>query len=192
MRRMTTTLLILLALPMMAGAVEYSIDALHSGAESKVRHMGISKVPGHFSDFEGEFAFDMDAPEKGWSRAVIRVASVETGNDKRDAHLRAPDFFDAEKHPEMRFESGAPVMGKEGWTLPGRLTLRGVTRDIVLDLELLGETVGPGGKKRVGFTATGKLDRRDYGLGFHKVLETGGLVVGDQVEITLEIQGIEN
>ena len=184
-----------LALMLLGGSAtwsaSYTIDASHSEVQFKVRHLGISNVTGSFPVFEGQFNFDDGEPQASAVSVTIDAASIDTGTDARDEHLRSPDFFDVAEFPELRFESTSVEPTGEGWKVQGNLTIRGVTLPVVLDTEYLGAAVDPWGKSRVGFAATTKINRKDYGLTWNKALEAGGLLVGEEVEIMLAIQGIE-
>lgn len=176
-----------------AGAVRFEIDRVHSSVGFKVRHLVVSKTAGKFNSFSGWFEYDpKDETGKSWkTEAVIDVASVDTDNEKRDGHLRSADFFDAENHPKMTFKS-SKIERKDGdLYLVGDLTLRGVTKPVTLALEVNGTVEDQRGNLHAGFTATGKINRQDFGVSFSKTLETGGLVVDDIVHITIEIEGIE-
>jgi polyisoprenoid-binding protein YceI len=174
-----------------AWSASYSIDASHSEVQFKVRHLGISNVTGSFPVFEGQFTFVEGQLEDSAVRVTIDASSINTGTDARDEHLRSPDFFDVAEFPELRFESTSIESTGESLKLHGNLTIRGVTLPVVLDTEYLGAAVDPWGKSRVGFAATTKINRKDYGLTWNKALEAGGLLVGEEVEIMLAIQGIE-
>jgi len=193
MRTLTAILAVaaLVALATAAGAATYDIDASHSSVSFKVRHMGIANVKGFFNDFAGTFEFDPANPTAGKAEATIQIASVDTDDQKRDDHLRSADFFDVATHPTMTFRSTGVTKGADGTLkLAGELTLRGVTRPVVLDVELLGTVKDPWGNDRAGFSATGKINRKDFGVSWNKTLDAGGLVVGDDVTIMLEIEGI--
>ena len=175
-----------------AVAKTYEVDKTHSSIGFSVRHMAISNVKGAFDDFEASFTYVPGQPDTWRCEAVIQAASIDTGNQKRDDHLRSDEFLDAAKYPTITFASTSVKLGKDGrGTVTGDLTLHGVTREVVLDLELLGilET-SPFGDSRAGFTATGKINREDFGLTWNKVMEAGGLLVGDDVEIVIAVEGI--
>jgi polyisoprenoid-binding protein YceI len=172
-----------------AVAVSYELDKAHSSIEFKVRHLAISKVTGRFADFDLTFDFESGKPETWKAEATIDAASIDTGNEDRDNHLRSEDFLFTEQHPTITFVStGVKMESETEGKLMGDLTIRGVTKPVVFDLEILGEAEFMGLRK-AGFTARGKVNRKDFGLEFHKVLETGQLVVGDKVEFSLEIEG---
>ncbi len=177
------------SVPVMAAT--YDIDTSHSSVNFQVKHMAISKANGSFGEFAGSFVFAEGEPETWQVEAVIQVNSIDTGNDKRDGHLLAEDFFAAEQFPTMIFKStGVEMSSAEEGTLTGELSMHGVTKSLDLALEYNGSTVDPWGNARVGFSLSGKINRKDWGLSYSKTLETGGLVVGEIVKISLEIEGI--
>ena len=170
----------------------YEIDPTHSSVGFKVKHLAISSVPGNFAEFKGRFSFDPASVESSKAEAEISVASVDTGDKKRDDHLKAPDFFDAGKHPAISFKSTkVEKVSDTDFKAYGDLSIHGVTKPVVLDVSYGGAAVDPWGKERAAFVATGTINRKDFGLTWNKVLETGGLVVGDEVKITLEVEGIK-
>ena len=181
-----------LILPLSAGAeVEtYMIDKVHSMANFKIRHL-FSKVSGTFSDVNGTIWLDRDQLENAKVEATVNVYSVDTNHKKRDAHLRSKDFFYAEKYPLMSFKSTAVKASsdKEGIML-GELTIHGVTRSVTLPFKVLGFGPDPWGGYRSGFEAQFELKRSDYGID-HGLGEKGGGAVGDEVEITLLIEGVK-
>ena len=148
-----------------AFAREYNIDPTHSRIGFVVRHL-VSKVPGNFNEFEGSFNFDPKNPEKSKVRALVKSASVNTENKKRDDHLRSDDFFASEKHPTLTFESVKVSSGKKGhYNMDGNLTLLGVTKPVRFDVEFLGEAKDPfGAGQRAGFVAIGKINRQEFGM----------------------------
>lgn len=172
-------------------AKKYVIDPVHSAVGFKVKHLVISKVQGSFDKFSGEFFYDEKNPAKWTAQATIDANSINTANADRDKHLRSPDFLEAEKYPNITFQSSQVADLKDNKAkLHGNLTIRGVTKPVILDLEIGGTVKDPWGNERAGFEASTKINRKDFGVAFHKVLETGGLVVDDIVEITLHIEGI--
>jgi polyisoprenoid-binding protein YceI len=173
-----------------ASAATYKIDKDHSSIGFKIRHL-VSKVPGSFNDFEGAFVYAPDQPEQWNVNAKVNPASIDTNVEQRDKHLRSPDFFDVEKYPEMTFVSTKVTdVTKSSAKLHGDLTMHGVTKPVVLDLRIHGEGKDPWGNTRAGFTATTTINRKDFGLGWNQALETGQLLVGEDVDITLDIEGI--
>lgn len=180
----------LLAVALPALAAEYEIDRAHSAVSFKIKHLTISSVKGTFDDFSGTFTFDPANPSTASVEAVIQATSISTGDAKRDDHLRAPDFFDVAKYPTITFKSTGLTMSSatEG-TLKGDLTMHGVTRPVTLAVVFNGALKDPWGNDKIGFSATGKLDRTEFGLSYGKVLEGGGLMIGNDVEFALEIEG---
>jgi len=173
----------------------WNLDTVHSGINFSVRHMVVSKVRGRFSKFTGNIALDESDLARSFVEATIETSSIDTGTAQRDDHLRSADFFDVEHFPQIRFRStGIEKLGTgretERYRLTGQLTIRDVSREIVLDVEYGGRGKDPWGNERVGFTAKGAFDRGDFGLKWNQVLETGGVLVSDRVEIELEIQAV--
>ena len=182
--------LVLTAIPAMAAT--YDLDNSHSSVGFKVKHMAISNVKGTFSEFSGTFDFTPGNPESWSVEAIIQLKSISTGDDKRDAHLLNEDFFDVEKYPTMVFKSTSVKMkDDEEGELKGTLTMHGVTLPVTLDLEVGGTVTDPWGNERAGFSVTGKINRKDWGLSYGSVLEGGGLVIGDDVKLSLEIEGVK-
>jgi polyisoprenoid-binding protein YceI len=176
-----------------AAAGEFQIDASHSEILFKVRHMGINTVTGRFDSFQGSFTLDPKKIEATTGMATIETKSVNTNNQKRDDHLRGDDFFNAGKFPQLKFKSKAVRkvnMKDSTCELVGDLTIRDVTKEIVLKVKGGGLIQDPWGNERAGFTATGKLNRFDYGLKWNNLLETGGFVVGPEVELALTFEGV--
>ncbi len=170
-------------------AAQYKIDADHSTIGFKVRHL-IGKVNGRFDKFEGSFTYDKANPTAWKTQATIDAASINTNTAKRDDHLRSADFFEVKTYPTLSFVSTkvSDIKGSRA-KLHGKLTIHGVTKPVVLDLEILGEAKDPWGNEQASFVATTKINRQDYGLTWNQAIETGGVLVGDEVEITLEIEG---
>lgn len=190
---MSRTLLaasILALLSPAARATTYEIDAVHSQVAFKVKHL-VGKVPGRFTAFSGTISYEAGKPQTWKVDAKIDPASINTDNAKRDEHLRAPDFFDTAKCPAMGFKS-TKVTAVKGETakLHGELTMHCVTRSLILDLELGGAGKDPWGSERAGFSARGRLNRKDFGISFNKVLDTGGLMLGEDVDVDLEIEAV--
>ena len=173
------------------GVSTWTIDPAHSSAEFAVKHMMVSTVRGRFLSLGGTLRIDEDDPTASSVTASIDTASVSTGQEQRDAHLRSDDFFAAEQYPAMTFVSTRVERdGDDAWKIAGDLTIRGVTREVVLDTEVEGRGVDAFGKDRAGFTATTTLNRKDFGLNWNGVIETGGVVVSDKVRITLDIAAV--
>jgi polyisoprenoid-binding protein YceI len=173
----------------MSQTVTYTIDPTHSTAEFKVRHLMVSNVRGHFSGITGTVVFDPDAPEKSRIEATIDATTIHTRDEQRDAHLKSADFLDVEKYPTITFVS-KKVTGSDGqWKVTGDLTIHGVTKEVTLDVEgPAPEVKDPWGNVKTGATATTKISRKDFGLVWNMALETGGMMVGDEVSITLELE----
>lgn len=174
-----------------AETARYDVDPDHSIVEFKVAHMVISKTTGHFKDYTGFIEMDPDAGTVKAIEATIKTASVTTNQEKRDTHLRNPDFFDAEKYPTMSYKMKTYKKSSDGYTAIGDLTLHGVTKEITLTGNLNGVAKDPWGNTRAGFTAEGKVNRKDFGMVWNKALDSGGLVVGDDVWIKLDIECIK-
>jgi polyisoprenoid-binding protein YceI len=167
----------------------WAIDALHSEVGFSVRHMMVSKVRGKFTKFSGELVTADDLLGSSVT-AEIDLASVDTGSEQRDGHLRSPDFFDAENHPLMTYRSAGLRATDDGYVLDGDLTIKGVTKNVSLTLELNGFGPDPYGGTRAGFTATGEINRQDFGVNLSTAMETGGVVVADKIAIHLEIEAV--
>ena len=165
----------------------WSVDSAHSTIEFRVRHMMIQTVGGRFREFEGGIVTGDDPFVWG----TIEVASLETLHEERDAHLRSPDFFDTERYPEITFQAAEIEFNGDDrhFTLPGELTIKGVTRPIVLDGEVRGNIVD-GDRRWVALALSGQLERSDYGLVWNRMLETGGVLVGDTVELVLDVAAL--
>jgi len=167
----------------------WSIDPVHSEAGFTVRHMMVSKVRGKFRNFSGELVTGAD-PLDSSVTAEIDLSSIDTGHEQRDAHIRSADFFEVEAYPTMTYRSTGVRRHRDGYILDGTLTLKGVTKEVPLTLELNGFGPDPYGGTRAGFSATGEINRRDFGVNFAAVMETGGAVVSDKVTILLEIEAV--
>jgi polyisoprenoid-binding protein YceI len=173
----------------MNGKTKWQIDASHSTAEFAVKHLMITTVKGHFADVTGTVTVDDANPQAAQVDVTINVASVETRDQKRDAHLRSPDFFDVERFPTMRFRSTRVEGSVAGeFKLVGDLTIRDVTREVTLNVESAGSVVDPWGGERTGYAAATKISRKDFGLTWNVPLETGGMLVGDEVKISIEVE----
>lgn len=181
-----------LALPAGASASTWVIDPDHSSVDFKVRHLMVSNVKGNFTSFQGTVELDDKDLTKSKVSVTIDTNSIDTNVRKRDEHLRSADFFDVAKYPLMTFTAKKIAQnGKAGLAITGDLTLHGVTREVVLDADALSpEIKDPWGNVRRGTTATTAINRRDFGLTWNAALETGGVVVGDEVAVTLEIEMI--
>lgn len=170
----------------------WEIDSSHSGIHFSVRHMVIAKVRGSFARWSGT-VHAVDGDLAGLQiDAVIDAGSIDTGVAERDAHLKSPDFLDTAQFPEIRFQSQrVDKRGSSQAKVTGQLTIRGVSREIVLDVEYAGRAADPWGNERAGFTAKASLDRKEFGLTWNQALETGGLLVGDRVDIEIEVEAVK-
>lgn len=168
----------------------WQIDPAHSQFEFAVRHLMISTVRGRFSDVTGHVTAHEGDFSRAQVEATVRIASIDTRESQRDAHLRSADFFDAERFPEIRFVSRRVKAGGDPshFVLIGDLTIRGVTREVRLDVTAEGRGPDPWGNERAGFSATGKISRKDFGLTWNQLLETGGVAVGDDVKISIDAE----
>jgi polyisoprenoid-binding protein YceI len=172
--------------------MKWNIDLSHSTAEFSVRHMMITNVKGRFGTFEGTVEYDPAHPELSKFEATLDAASIDTREEKRDAHLRSADFFDAEHHPKLTFKSREVTKTEDGFTAVGDLTIRGITKPITLEIEGPTEpSKDPWGNTRVGASAHAKINRKDWGLNYNAVLEAGGVLVGETVKITLEVSLVQ-
>ena len=186
---------ILLLIPDLAARAateRYNADLDHSIVGFAVAHMVVSKTTGRFTDYSGDIEMDPDAKTVKAIEAVIKTASVTTNHEKRDTHLRSPDFFHAEKFPTMTYTMMSYEKQGDTYMTKGDLIVLGVTNEIVLTGTFNGIVrKDPWGNTRAGFTAHGKINRKDFGMNWSKALDNGGLVVGDEVEINLEIECIK-
>ena len=174
-----------------AEMARWNVDHDHSTVGFQVRHMVISKTNGKFTDYSGFIVMDPDTQDVKTIEAVIETKSVFTDHTKRDEHLRSEDFFDVQKYPTMTYKMKSYKKTGEEYTALGDLTLRGVTKEIKLVGNLNGVTKDPWGNTRAGFTAEGTLNRKDFGMDFSPTLDSGGLLVGNEVKLILEIEVIK-
>lgn len=167
----------------------WQIDASHTHIQFTVRHMMISKVRGSFDSYEGSVEFNEDYPEQTKVHVKIAADSINTRDEQRDNHLRSPDFLNAAEYPYLIFESKRveQTNDKKG-RLIGDLTIRNVTNEVVLDVEYIGQAKSPWGTTSAGFTGSTTINRKDWGLTWNQALETGGVLVGDQVRIDVEME----
>lgn len=165
----------------------WQLDGSHSSIGFSVKHLMIATVKGSFGKYEASFSGDESDLSKAAVRAKIDVTSIDTSNDQRDAHLRSPDFFDTEKFPSIEFV-GKKIVGNAfgDFQIIGDLTIRGVTKEITLDVTFEGRAKDPWGNSRLGYTAKGKINRSEFGLTWNQALETGGVMVSDEVKISIE------
>jgi polyisoprenoid-binding protein YceI len=169
----------------------WNIDASHSIAEFAVKHMMIATAKGRFATLEGAIEIDEANPLASSVTASIDVASIDTKDEQRDAHLRSDDFFNAEKFPKITFASKrVERVDADNYRVIGDLTIRDVTKEVVLDTEFGGQVADPWGNQRAGFMATTQVNRKEFGLKWNNLLETGAVAVGDKVKITLHIEAV--
>jgi polyisoprenoid-binding protein YceI len=170
----------------------WEIDSSHSSVHFSVRHLVIAKVRGTFGRWSGTVQVPDGDFLKGTVTVTIDASSIDTGVDQRDAHLKSPDFFDVAQFPELKFV-GKRVQPRSGNEIDvvGDLTIRGITREVILRVEQHGQAKDPWGNLRAAFTAKTAIDRKDFGLTYNQVLETGGVMVGDRVEIEAEIEAVK-
>lgn len=167
------------------------LDTAHTDIAFVARHAMVTKVRGTFDEFEGSVVVDQENPAVSVAKAVIKTASVNTGNEDRDGHVRGDDFFSVEQFPEMTFESTSfDIQGNSG-TVTGDLTLKGVTKPVTLDVEIFGVEEDPFGNTRVGFEASTKINRKDFGVDFQAPLGSGGVLVSEQITIQIDGSGIK-
>jgi len=171
--------------------MKWNIDSAHSSAEFAVKHMMISTVKGHFSTISGSFDFEEANPHNASVEASIEVASINTRDEKRDGHLSSPDFLDVANYPNITFKSTqVEKTGDNEFKVTGDLTIRDVTKPVVLEVEYNGQSKSPWGTSVAGFSAKTSINRKDFGLSWNVALETGGWLVGDKVNISLEVEGV--
>ena len=181
----------LLALPGLF-ADEYKIDGSHSKAGFAVKHLMVSTVRGDFSKVSGTIVYDEKNPAATKVNASIDVTAVNTNEPKRDEHLKSPDFFDVAKFPTITFVSKSAKKTADGIAVTGDLTIHGVTKEVVLNVDgPTAEVKDPWGNVRRGATATTKINRKDFGLTWNKALETGGVMVSEEVSITVDVEGVK-
>ena len=189
-KKMTAVLIATLFSVPTAFAATYAVDTAHTQIHFTIPHLMVFKVRGNFNDFSGTVEVDPDKQTLTSAQATIRTASIDTRNEKRDGHLRSADFFAVDQHPEITFVTKTINGSAEDITVVGDLTIKGISKEITLKGAFLGAATDPWGNKRAGFEATGQIDRRDFGLTYNKALETGGVLVGDIVEIGLEVEAV--
>jgi len=168
----------------------WTVDPAHSNVEFSAKHLGIATVRGAFNEFEGSFEVGEDGSAK--ARGTVEVVSIDTNEDQRDTHLRSEAFFHAEVHPQLSFESTEiRAVDEDAFLIHGDLTMRGVTRPIVLEAELQGTEIDPWGNERVALEARGQLNRRDWGMTFNQALGSGNMLVSDKIKLSLDISAIK-
>ena len=169
----------------------WDIDVSHSAIQFHVRHMVISKVHGRFARWSGAIQLDTQDLTRSSVEVTVDAASIDTQVANRDTHLRSPDFLDVARYPQLTFRSRQIEKAGEGYRVTGDLELHGVKREVVLEAEFAGTGKDPWGNERAGFAAKASLDRRDYGLVWNAALEAGGVLVGEKVEISIELEAVK-
>jgi polyisoprenoid-binding protein YceI len=170
---------------------DYDIDATHSRLGFAAKHAMVATVRGQFTDFTADVHLDEEDVTKSSAKVTIQAASITTGNADRDNHLRASDFFEVETYPEISFVStGAERKSDDEFVLHGDLTIKGITKPVSVEFEKTGTSVDPWGGERVGFEGRTKINRKDWGLSFNAVLETGGVLIGEKVTLEFDIAAV--
>ena len=178
-----------LTAPALSHAAEWAIDAAHTTVTFKVRHLGVTWVRGEFQKVSGKVSYDRKNPAAAKADIVIDAASINTRNQRRDNHLRSGDFLLAEKHPQLTFKSTSVKNAEaDSLDLVGNLTLRGVTKEVVLKVADISKEVKMGATAKMGASATTRINRQDFGVKWNRALEVGGLVVGNDVHITIDVE----
>jgi len=172
-----------------AQAGAYQIDQDHSQVGFQIRHL-VGKVKGHFAQFEGDITIDDKKISNSKFLAKIKTASIDTNSKKRDDHLKGTDFFDVDQFPLITFESTKISGSSKNMMIDGNLTIRGVTKPVKLKATHNGTGTDPWGNERIGLSATGKINRKDFGMNWNKALDKGGVMLGDDVDLTIEVEGI--
>ncbi len=191
MKKLFTITIVAILFASPASAEVFKIDKGHSRVGFSVKHMVITNVNGNFKEYEGSFDFDLKSKTLKKATVKIKADSIDTGMEKRDKHLRSPEFLNVDKFPKIIYKLTKITNGKDGnFTMIGDLTLHGVTKQIKLEAEFLGSVTDPWGNLRAGFTASGKINRTDYGISYNKLLEAGGLMVAHDVKFIIDIEGI--
>lgn len=168
----------------------YSIDPTHTTVEFVVRHLMITKVRGRFGAVSGSIELEPGSDVPRSVQATIDAGSITTNEPQRDTHLKSPDFFEVEKYPTLEFASTRIEGDAAGFTIHGDLTIHGVTREVALKAEFEGRAADPWGGQRIGYSASTTINRKEFGLGWNAALETGGVVVGDEVRIELNVEAL--
>lgn len=171
-------------------AGDYVLDPSHTRLGFSARHAMVTKVRGNFEDFEGTAHIDTTTPANSKVEVTIHAASVTTGNEQRDGHLKTPDFFDIENHPTISFTSTNVKRDGSEWAITGDLTINGVSKPVTIDFEETGSAKDPYGNTRIGFEGATTIDRTDWNLNFNATLETGGVLVSEKVKLEFDISAI--
>jgi polyisoprenoid-binding protein YceI len=168
---------------------KWVMDAAHSEIQFKIKHLMITNITGQFTKFEGTVETEGEDFATAKAHITADISSISTNNTQRDGHLQAEDFFDTKNHPQLRFESEKmEKVNEENYKLHGTLTMRGVSKKVVLDAELGGIVKDPRGNIKAGFTITGKINRKDFGVSFGMLTETGGMALGEEVKLNISAQ----
>ena len=178
------------AAPAAGAKTAWKLEPTHSTVEFSAKHLMITTVKGRIVDIEGTIYTNENDPKSSSVEATLKTASIDTRTDQRDQHLRSADFLNVEQYPEIKFKSTRIEGGKQEFKLTGDLTIRDVTRPITLDVTFEGQTKDPWGGERVGFSASGKIDRREFGLTWNQLLEAGGVAIGNEIKLSLDIQAV--
>ncbi len=167
---------------------QFEMDTSHSHLGFGVRHLTVSTVRGQFNQFDAVLDYDPEDPASSSVEVTIDAASIDTRNEKRDNHLKSEDFFDVANHPQITFHSTSSVATEDGFEVTGELTIRGTTHEVVLPVEVVGPITDAMGQQRLGVSGQLTIDRNDYGVAWSRAMEGGGLVVGNEVKITIEAE----
>ena len=188
----TLLLFVLLLIPAVARADEYNIDPGHSKVTFKVKHLGITWVPGKFNDFSGTFSFDPKNIPASAAAASIKAKSIDTDNEKRDGHLRTADFLATDSYSDITFKTTkiTPV-DDTTFKATGDLKIKDISKPVTLDVVYNGSATGMEGEQRAAFSASTKFNRKDWGINWSKLMESGGLLVGDDILVTIEIEAVK-
>ena len=170
----------------------YTLDAVHSRLGFSARHAMVTTVRGQFGDFDGTAVVDSNTPGSSSVSLTLRTASIDTGAEDRDGHLRSPDFFDVEKFPTITFRSTRVERDGNVWSITGDLTIKDVTRPVTIPFEHTGSAQDPFGNTRIGFEGSVTINRKDYGLTWNAALETGGVLVSENIKLEFDVSAIKN
>jgi polyisoprenoid-binding protein YceI len=182
--------ILLLSGTTLAEAAEWQADTVHSVLSFKIRHL-FSKTAGKFDEWSATLDFDSENVEKGRVEVTIQTASINTDNEDRDAHLKSPDFFHVEKYPTMNFTSEKIEKTEDGYLMHGTLTMAGVSKEISIPFEFLGAGQDPWGATRAGFAGKLTINRKDFGIEWNKAMDKGGFILGEDVDIDIEIEAVQ-
>jgi polyisoprenoid-binding protein YceI len=177
--------------PSIGSKTTWKLDPSHTLVEFSAKHLMITTVKGRITDVEGVIHADDKDIKQSSVEATLKAASLDTRTEQRDNHLRSADFLEVEKYPEIKFRSTRIEGDKQEFKLTGDLTIRGVTKPVTLDVTFEGQTKDPWGGERIGFSASGKIDRRDFGLTWNVMLEAGGMTVSNDIKINIEVEAVK-